>query len=271
MATFHRHSNGGNHRAGNVLFQQFSHRQSFAKNFYCFGWRITCEQFEQCSGKGIHIALWREDLHTVFAILFQRRIAVTDAHRRGSSALRSGKVVLFRHTEVNYNNPAVFFALHQVAGLDVEVVDILAVDIPQCAGGIFHIAQCLSLRNGTTTLHHIVKRLALDVVHHIIGGAIFLKHAKNTHYVRVVQPENSARLFDKLLLEALHNLTVARSGDGHAGCGIVTIAISLEEKLLDSHLTLKQSVLCQVGDTKTSLPQLFNYPIFSTLKRGINP
>ena len=269
VAAFHRHGNGGNHRARDLLFLQFCHRKSIVLNLHCFGRRVAGEEFEQRGGKGIYIALWRECLNTVFAILFRWRIAVADAHRRGGSALRSDCVILLRHAKINYEHLAVVVAQHQIAGLDVEVVDILAVDILQCAGGIFHIAQCLRLRNGTTTLHHIAKRLALDIVHHIVGGAVFLKHVENTHYVGVVQTENSARLFDKLLLETLHNLTVARSGNGHARCGIVAIAIFLEEKLLDCHLAQKQSVLRQVGDAEATLPQFFNYPIFSTLKRGI--
>ena len=252
-----------------MLFLQLSHGKPLVLNIRGFGRCVACEQFEQRGGKSIHIALWRKGLHAVFAVLFHRRITGADAHRCGSGALRSGKVVLLRHAEIDYKHLTVVVAQHQIAGLDVEVVDVLAVDILQCAGGIFHIAQCFRLWNSAPTLHHIAKRLALDIVHHIIGGVVFLKHVENTHNVGVVQAENSARLLDELLLEALHNLTVARSGNGHARCGIVAIAIFLEEKLLDCHLAQKQSVLRQVGDAEATLPQFFNYPIFSTLKRGI--
>ena len=186
VAAFHCHSNSGNHRARDMLFQQLIHGKPLVLNLHCFGRRVACEQFEQRGGKGIHIALWRKCLNTVFAILFRWRIAVADAHRRGGSTLRSGKVVLLRHTKINYEHPAIFFAQHQVAGFDVKVVDILAVDILQCAGDILHIANCLSLRNGTTACHHIAQRLALNVFHHIIGGVVFLKHIENTHYVGVV-------------------------------------------------------------------------------------
>ena len=87
----------------------------------------------------------------------------------------------------------------------------------------------------------------------------------------MIKPKDGFGLLDKLLLEALHNLTVASSGDSHVASGIVTLTILLEEKLLDCHLALKQSILRQVGDAEATLPQFFNYPIFSTLKRGINP
>ena len=252
-----------------MLCLQFSHWQPFVLNLHCLRRCVASEQFKQRGSKGVHIALWRKCLNTVFAILFRWRIAVADAHRRGGSALGSDSIVLLRHAEINYEHLAVIMAQHQIAGLDVEVVDILAVDILQCAGGIFHIAQCLRLGNSTPTLHHIAKRLALDIVHHIVGGAVFLKHVENAHNVGVIQTENRARLFNELLFEALHNLTVARSGNGYARSGIVTIAIFLEEKLLDCHLAQKQSILSQVGDAEASLPQFFNYPIFSTLKRGI--
>ena len=91
----------------------------------------------------------------------------------------------------------------------------------------------------------------------------------NTHNVGVIKPKDGFGLLNKLLLETLHNLAVASSGDSHVASGIVTLTIFLEEKLLNRHFTLEQSVLRQVGDAEAALPQLLNYSIFSTLKRGI--
>ena len=110
VAAFHCHSNGGNHRARDLLFLQLSHGKALVLNLNCFGRRVAGEQFEQRGGKGIHIALWRKCLNTVFAILFRWRIAVADAHRRGGGALGCDSVVLLRHAKIDYEHLTVFFA-----------------------------------------------------------------------------------------------------------------------------------------------------------------
>ena len=191
-----------------MLCLQFCHRQPFVLNLHCLRRCVASEQFKQRGGKGVHIALWREGLHAILAVLLGWGVATTDAHRRGGSALRGGKVVLLRHAEVNQHNLTVIVALHQVARLDVEVVDFLAMDIHQRLGSRLHIADSLCKRNGATACHHIAQRLALNVFHHIIGGVVFLKHVENAHNVGVIKPKDGFGLLNKLLLEALHRIAV---------------------------------------------------------------
>ena len=226
---------------------------------------LSGEQFVVCSSEGIDIGLGRELAHSALHILLQRSVALTDTHWGAAGLVARGRVVLLGETEVDEHN-LVFIGEHDVGWLDVEMGHALGMNIGQGVGHLTDIARGLGLREGSLSPNPIGQRTTGDILHHIVGCAVFLEHINDAHDVWVVEPGYAAGFLEKLLAIAVYRLAVALGAKGHATTVTGATTGFAHEELLDSHRTFQPALNGEVSNAEATLTQHLLYAVFATLK-----
>ena len=143
----------------------------------------------------------------------------------------SPPVVLLRHAKVDQDGLVVSVD-HDVAGLDVQVEAVLPVHVLKRIGRLPDVAQGCPLGKRPVTFQLVAQRRTVDVVHHIIGRAVFLEHVPHANDVGVAHAVDGLRFFDELLPKALHQCRLALRANGDAAVA-GTVAAVFHEELLD--------------------------------------
>ena len=82
--------------------------------------------------------------------------------------------------------------------------------------------------------YHVLQRLTVNIVHHIIRRVVLLNHVVYFHDMLIVKTSNSLCLFNKLAL--LMNTQIAVCIIAHSDRTILAVVDTLHEQFLNGHL-----------------------------------
>lgn len=156
---------------------------------------------------------------------------------------------------------------HYVAGLDVEVEAACGVDVAESAGGLADVIEGFGFAQGTAyALEAVGEGFAVDVVHHIVGCAVFFKHISDFDNAGMVHAALGLRFGYEFAVELVNEL-LARADAHGDGAGGITVAVVGDEKLLDGHGLLEHDVARQISAAETALGQKTLYAVGAEMER----
>ena len=109
---------------------------------------------------------------------------------------------------------------------------------------------------------------AVDVVHHIEGGAAFVEEVVYPDDMRIVQFAQALCLLAELLALGVEGPAVFAETDGDLARRMVAAADALDEKFLDDHLLVEGHIVCQIGIAETARSQVGLYAVFAAREQG---
>ena len=212
---------------------------------------LACHRVIIGGGQGVHV---REGHAPAPAhILLRRGKTVLDHHVQTPALLPGGKA---RRAEVEKLHAPVRLD-DDVVGRDVPVDHAFAVDDLQRVHQRHQQRVCLLLVQGSAqTLQVAAQRLALQILHDEVGGAVFLKGA--------VDPDNGLqphelgqglRLGQELLQAEAVVLRLFRGGQLHRYRVLAAAHQAGGVVLLDGHAPSGGVVVRDIGDAEAALPQ----------------
>ena len=192
---------------------------------------------------------------------------MADAQGGGAGLVALG-VVLLGQAEVEQEDAAILPPHHDVARLHVQVVDAKGMHMLQGFRHAADVFYCLLLGQGATAFHQLRQRFALDVLHHVVGGAVFLEDVVDADDVGVVQLGDDLGLFQELRQVPFHLFAVGVGAQGDGGGVLPAAAEVAHEELLDGYAPVEQFLRGEVGDAEASLPQYLFDAVFAGLQQG---
>ena len=183
--------------------------------------------------------------------------------QQGRAGLLLLDVIPLRYPEVDQSGTPLPID-QDVAGLHVEMQDVLLVHKLQGLANLMDIAQGQPLGEVSLFLQQMFQRVAIDILHGDVGRVVLFEHLQHVHDVGMMHFRKDASLLQQLLFEFVEQLPARLGMDVNRQGLRVAIAIILEEILFDAdgHLGLYRAQrpfdLCKpnasIGYTKPSLP-----------------
>ena len=121
---------------------------------------------------------------------------------------------------------------HDVARLDVEMQTIETMNIFQSLCHLTYISNRLSFGQLAAFLHHVTKRLSLDILHGIVCSAVFLEDIYHSDNTRMLHLKQSTGLVHELLLQLTDKLFLGFCGYSHLSSCFITVAEVTNKELL---------------------------------------
>ena len=109
---------------------------------------------------------------------------------------------------------------------------------------------------------------AVDVVHHIEGGAAFVEEVVYPDDMWVVEFPQALGLLAELLALGVEGPAVFAQTDGDLARRMVAAADALDEEFLDDHLLVEGHIVCQIGIAETARSQVGLYAVFAAREQG---
>ena len=158
---------------------------------------------------------------------------------------------------------------HQVAGFNVEVIHALGVHHVECRECLVEVVKHLvGSERMPQAREALAQRLTVDEVHHIVGGAVFLKHVVHGPNVVAVQGAQSARLLLKFFALGLEVLAVNAVTHTHVVALTVTHVEAAHKEFLYGNRLVEEGVGGLVGVAKTAARQVPLDAVLAVLQRG---
>ena len=113
--------------------------------------------------------------------------------------------------------------------------------------------------------YHVLQRLTLNIVQHIIRCVVLIKHVVYFHDMLVVKASDSLCLLNKLAF--LMGKQIAVRIIAHSDQTILAVVDTLHEQFLNGDLVTQNCLHGQVGDSETTLPENLLDFLFTILER----